>query len=54
MLPVIGRGFSLSSPRAATNETGERGGVSPPIDWRPHRGADAPPLAGMSHGRLRY
>ena len=32
------------------NETGERGGVSPPVHSQQDRGADAAPLAKLSHG----
>ena len=38
--------------RAVTNETGERGGVSPSVLRRIHRGADAAPLAKISRGWL--
>ncbi len=42
--------WPLTRPGTAMDQTGERGGVSPPILRRMHRGADATPLARMFHG----
>ena len=53
-LAVEGRGElaeRLLIPRAATNEPGERGGVSPSVDSPQDRGADATPLACLIRDR---